>query len=130
MSMLANDDGGGGRKRRLEDNHAGSSSAERVSNSAAYFPHFPPPSSEPSNAVGEGLGDVEKDPYCGDDDLFDPANLPNDTMATVMYLQREFYAGKVHAKRKERRKPTEGAVEGDGIVRGGERTGIVLHHQM
>lgn len=64
-------------------------------------------------------GDDEEDPY-GDDDWGD-TELPNDTMATILTLQREFYGGR------EMTSPDNWSTQ-DGKVK--TRTGIVLQHQL
>jgi len=60
---------------------------------------------------------VDDDQYGDDSDMFDAANLPNDTMATVLALQKEFYSA-------------AGKNSASGGRSGGERTGVVLQHQM
>lgn len=58
------------------------------------------------------------DPYGEGSDIFDAASLPNDTMATVLALQTEFFgAGR------------NSALDG-GRGGSGQRTGVVLQHQM
>lgn len=64
-------------------------------------------------------GDDEEDPY-GDDDWGD-TELPNDTMATILTLQREFYGGR------EVKNPDSWSTE-DGKIK--TRTGIILQHQL
>lgn len=64
-------------------------------------------------------GDDEEDPY-GDDDWGD-IELPNDTMATILALQREFYGGR------EVKNPESWSTQ-DGKIK--TRTGIILQHQL
>lgn len=125
MSELIGADGARGRKRRLEPNSQGHEISSNYSNKAAPLRQFPsPPLEQPSgSAGGKDRCDDGSEPYCGDGDLFDIADLPNDTMATVICLQEEFYKG-------QRNRPGGGASEAGRSGGGGERTGVVLQHQM
>ena len=83
----------------------------------------------------------DQDPYGVNDDAFDAADLPNDTMAAVLSLQKEFYgAVRSPPSGRGRNSAKNGSSEGDGSSSssssarlgsgGGERTGVVLQHQM
>lgn len=126
MSELVSADGARGRKRRLEPNNQSNEiSSNYCNNNAIPLPKFPSlPLGQPSrSASGEDCCDDDSDPYCGDGDLFDIADLPNDTMATVMCLRQEFYKGQGN-------RPEGSASEDGHRGGGGERTGVVLQHQM
>lgn len=143
MSAFHNTDGARGRKRRLgsdsERTEPPSRTSDAVQNGvpSSHFPRFsqpeqhkqkqpkqprPPGRSLESSGGGSGGGsnggEDAHDPYREDGDLLDTADLPNDTMATVLLLQQEFYGRRATA--------AGGAWAGHG----GDRTGIVLQHQM
>lgn len=126
MSEFVSADGARGRKRRLEPNNQGREiSSNYSSNNDIPLPTLPSlPLGQPSgSASGKDRCDDGSDPYCKEGDLFDIAELPNDTMATMMCLQQEFYKGQGNRP--------EGSGSEDGRSRGGgERTGVVLQHQM
>lgn len=146
-----------GRKRRLDTSHDETeSSPETISPgqngvSPSSFPQFFPPHQQQqfrqnrssplreseqlvdtSSSGGQGNHGLTNgdghDPYGEDDDLFDACNVPNDTMATVLSLQEEFYSGSRHKDGKNSAGGAGGGVTQGG--RGGERTGVVLQHQM
>lgn len=97
---------GGSYKRPLEGASAGSPRSN--------FPRFEPP---PPTTEAEVNSNGDRDPYGEGSEIFDEAHLPNDTMATVLALQKEFYGdGKNSAP--------------GGSRPSGERTGVVLQQQM
>lgn len=99
MSLPGSNHDSGSRKRPLEaPNEAGAAAGS------------------PGTTGTEGGNDGDRDPYGEDDDIFDEAHLPNDTMATVLALQKEFYG--------------DGKNSASGARPSGERTGVVLQHQM
>lgn len=112
MSFPRTNGGSSSRKRPLEAQHeeGGAAAASPPSN----FPRFEPPPAPTTGAESNNNGD--RDPYGEDSDIFDEAHLPNDTMATVLALQKEFYA--------------DGRNSASGARPSGERTGVVLQHQM
>lgn len=65
--------------------------------------------------------DADHDPYGDADFDLEAADMPSDTMATILLLQKEFYGA-------------TGAGGEGGSARagrgGGKRTGVVLQHQM
>lgn len=77
------------------------------------------------NVDGNVDGD-DNDPYQEDDFVFDATDLPNDTLATILSLQREFYNSSNSARTRGKKAADGGALAG----RGREKTGIVLQHQM
>lgn len=96
------------KRRRTEDARA--KSARDSSSHVLLDPLCTSYSCAPASDHLRDDGRDEVDPY-GDEDWEDA--VPNDTMATILSLQREFY--------------------GDALARGGDgraRTGIVLQHQM
>lgn len=112
MSLPGQRGGSCGRKRPLEAPHEeGAAAASPPTN----FPRFEPPPAPTTGAESNTNGD--RDPYGEDSDIFDEAHLPNDTMATVLALQKEFYHG-------------DGKNSAPGSRPSGERTGVVLQHQM
>ena len=148
-----------GRKRRLDhDQDRAAPSLETISTAAAVgrnrspFPQFSAPEQsarrqalDATSGCARGGGDGgsktgdtnggDQDPYGVDDDAFDSTDLPNDTMAAVLSLQKEFYS--VIRSPPAGRKNSAGSSEGEGCSSsarlesgGGERTGIVLQHQM
>lgn len=111
MSFPGTHGGSSSRKRPLEAQDEGETAAGSPSN----FPRFEPPPPAPTTGA-ESSNNDDRDPYGEDSDIFDEANLPNDTMATVLALQREFYV--------------DGKNSASGARPSGERTGVVLQHQM
>lgn len=104
-------DGNRGRKRPRQpqgEEAAGESQRDR-------FPEFEP--REPAGDGSRPTAGTDDDQYGEDSDIFDAVNLPNDTMATVLALQKEFYGA-------------VGKNSASGGRPGGDRTGVVLQHQM
>lgn len=136
MNVPLNSIGGRTSTGRLESDPVQAESSRGASSArqkCSSFPHFLDAAQQKdrdTNGGSEGGGgsiranDDDPDPYGGDDDSFDAAELPNDTMAAVLSLQKEFYGGTGMAGRNSAR--GGGHRDGDG----GERTGIVLQHQM
>ena len=115
MSSPGTNGGSSGRKRPLEAQHEEGTAAGAP---PASFPRFEPaPTPAPAPTVGvKGNNNGGPDPYGEDADIFDVADLPNDTMAAVLALQKEFYV--------------DGKNSASGPRPSGERTGVVLQHQM
>lgn len=110
-----------GRKRPREPQQEGAASSSSSSSAGSprtpAAPQFEQGGNGPDRNKNNNNNNGDDDPYGEDDDIFDAANLPNDTMATVLALQKEFYgAGRNSAFAGERG--------------GGERTGVVLQHQL
>lgn len=156
MSTTGNSSESRSRKRRLDhDQDRAAPSLETNSTAAAAavgrnrspFPQFSVPEHsarrQALDATSDGVGSGDStndanggdhDPYgVDDDDAFDAIDLPNDTMAAVLSLQKEFY-GAIRSPPSGRRNSASSS-EGEGSSArlgggGGERTGIVLQHQM
>lgn len=113
MSFPGKEGGGCSRKRPLEASCDEGAAARRT-----HFPPFEPPPAPTTETEIDSNGD--HDPYGEDSDIFEEAHLPNDTMATVLALQNEFYGHGNNSAPGSRpsARPT------------GERTGVVLQHQM
>lgn len=113
MSAPRNSDGTSGRKRPLEPPRGEEEEPQSLSRRTPGQ-HFesPPSAGDLSRDDSNSKSNDGQDQYGDESDIFDAADLPNDTMATVLSLQREFYG----------RQPPTGSV--------GERTGVVLQHQM
>ncbi|CAM9130965.1 unnamed protein product [Ectocarpus sp. 12 AP-2014] len=113
MSAPRNSDGTSGRKRPLEPPRGEEEAPQSLSRRTTSRQFESPPS---AGDLGRDDRDTKsndgQDQYGEESDVFDAADLPNDTMATVLSLQREFYGGQ----------PSTGS--------GGERTGVVLQHQI
>lgn len=107
MSASRNSDGTSGRKRSLEPPRGEEGSPPSLSRRTPRRQFESSPSAGDNSKSDDG-----QDQYGDESDIFDAADLPNDTMATVLSLQREFYGGQ----------SPSGSV--------GERTGVVLQHQM
>ncbi|CAM9284600.1 unnamed protein product [Scytosiphon promiscuus] len=126
-----------GRKRPLEHSEVEPTSPQALSRRTSSSPRFESPNGNArgSGSSGDGGGggsstaavsndSDDHDPYGEDSDLFDADDLPNDTMATILSLQKEFYAGR---PRLPRNSTSTGAARHPS---GGERTGVVLQHQI
>ncbi len=107
-----NNDGNRGRKRPLQPQGEEAAAEPRRNR----VPEFEP--RQPAGDRSRATAGADDDQYGEGSDMFDAADLPNDTMATVLALQKEFYsaAGKNSAS--------------SGGRPGRERTGVVLQHQM
>eukprot|EP00903_Cladosiphon_okamuranus_P016658 g15361.t1 len=115
MNFLGESHGSGSRKRTLEaPDEEGTAAGSPPSN----FPRFALPAPAPAPTTeAEGSDSGDRDPYGEDSDIFDESHLPNDTMATVLALQKEFYG--------------DGKNSAPGArATSGERTGVVLQHQI
>eukprot|EP00904_Undaria_pinnatifida_P004595 jgi/Undpi1/14136/HiC_scaffold_9.g03787.m1 len=157
MSAPGNGGDSRGRKRRLNSDQdratpslETSSTATAMDQNRLSFPQFSVPerparrrANNPDGNGGRGSGSTgnkdsdDYDPYGVGDDEFDAVDLPNDTMATVLSLQKEFYGAiRSHPPRKNSASSSSCSIEGaDGsssarLGGGGERTGIVLQHQI
>ncbi|CAB1117281.1 unnamed protein product [Ectocarpus sp. CCAP 1310/34] len=112
MSATRNSDGTSGRKRPLEPPRGDQEAPQSLSRRTPTRQFKSPPSAgDLGRDDGNSKSNDGQDQYGEESDIFDAADLPNDTMATVLSLQREFYGGQ----------PRTG---------GGERTGVVLQHQI
>lgn len=162
MSAPGNVSDSRGRKRRLDhEQDRATPSLETNSTTAAVgrnrssFPQFSVPEHSARRQVlgatsggasgggdsGSSTGDAngsDQDPYGVDDDAFDGTDLPNDTMAAVLSLQKEFYGG-VRSPPPIKRNSASSSSGGNSSSSsssarpgsgGGERTGVVLQHQM
>lgn len=66
----------------------------------------------------------DHDPYGDGDFDLEAADVPSDTVATMLLLRKEFYGAT------QARGDGGSARAGRGGGGGGERTGVVLQHQM